>query len=104
MVRDEEPVVRENVGSTKICKYYPARRCSELALTTVTVTRKGQTTIPKELREKYNLSTGSKLQVIDTGDGVMLKKAQSTIDLIGSSRRSYDEMRRRLDEIRREDA
>ena len=75
-----------------------------MALTTVTVTRKGQTTIPKELREKYNLSIGTKLQVIDTGDGVMLKKAQSTIDLIGSSKRNYDQMSRRLDEIRREDA
>jgi AbrB family looped-hinge helix DNA binding protein len=73
-------------------------------LTTVTVTRKGQTTIPKELREKYNMSQGVKLQVIDTGDGVMFRKAQSTIDLIGSSKRSFDEMRRRLDEIRREDA
>ena len=73
-------------------------------MTTVTVTRKGQTTIPKELREKYNLSTGSRLEVIDTGDGVMLKKAQSTIDLIGSSKRTYDEMRHRLNEIRREDA
>jgi hypothetical protein len=50
------------------------------------------------------MSQGTKLQVIDTGDGVMLRKAQSTIDLIGSSKRSYTEMKRRLDEIRREDA
>jgi AbrB family looped-hinge helix DNA binding protein len=70
----------------------------------VTITRKGQTTIPKELRQKYNMSQGTKLQVIDTGDGVMFRKAQSTIDLIGSSKRSFDEMKRRLDEIRREDA
>ncbi len=73
-------------------------------MTTVTVTRKGQTTIPKEMREKYDMSQGAKLQVIDTGDGVMFRKAQSTIDLIGSSKRTFDEMRRRLDEIRREDA
>jgi hypothetical protein len=50
------------------------------------------------------MSEGTKLQVIDTGDGVMFRKAQSTIDLIGSSKRSFDEMKRRLDEIRREDA
>lgn len=68
------------------------------------MTRKGQTTIPKEFREKYNLSVGTKLQVIDAGDGVMIRKAQSTIDLIGSSKRSFEDMRRRLDEIRREDA
>jgi AbrB family looped-hinge helix DNA binding protein len=68
------------------------------------VTRKGQTTIPKELREKYNLSEGTKLEVIDTGEGVMFRKTQSTIDLIGSSSRSSEEMKHRLDEIRREDA
>jgi AbrB family looped-hinge helix DNA binding protein len=78
--------------------------CPESALTTVTLTRKGQTTIPKNLREKYDMSRGAKLEVIDTGDGVMFRKAQSTIDLIGSSKRTFDEMRRRLDEIRREDA
>ncbi len=73
-------------------------------MTTVTVTRKGQTTIPKDLREKYDMFRGAKLQVIDTGDGVMFRKAQSTIDLIGSSKKTFHEMRRRLDEIRREDA
>ena len=70
----------------------------------MTITRKGQTTIPKELRQKYNMSQGTKLQVIDTGDGVMFRKAQSTIDLIGSSKRTFGEMTRRLDAIRREDA
>ncbi|MGD0175232.1 MAG: AbrB/MazE/SpoVT family DNA-binding domain-containing protein [Candidatus Bathyarchaeia archaeon] len=73
-------------------------------MTTVTVTRKGQTTIPKELREKYAMSQGAKLQVIDTGEGVMFRKARSTIDLIGSSKKGFDEMKRRLDQIRREDA
>lgn len=91
-------------GTTITDKYYSNSSSLGLVLTTVTVTRKGQTTIPKELREKYNMSQGVKLQVIDTGDGVMFRKAQSTIDLIGSSKRSFDEMRRRLDEIRREDA
>lgn len=73
-------------------------------MTTVTVTRKGQTTIPKELREKYELSEGTKLQVVDTGEGVMFRKALSTIDLIGSSKKTFEDMKRRLDEIRREDA
>ena len=68
------------------------------------MTRKGQTTIPKELREKYDLSEGTKLQVVDTGEGVMFRKALSTIDLIGSSEKSFEAMKRRLDEIRREDA
>ena len=68
------------------------------------MTRKGQTTIPKELREKYDLSEGTKLQVIDTGVGVMFRKELSTIDLIGSSEKSFETLKRRLDEIRREDA
>lgn len=72
-------------------------------MATVTVTRKGQTTIPKEYREKYKMSQGTKLEVVDTGDGVMFRKSQSTVDLIGSSKRSFEEMKRRLDEIRRED-
>jgi AbrB family looped-hinge helix DNA binding protein len=71
-------------------------------LTTVTITRKGQTTIPKELRENYALSEGTKLQVIDAGDGVMFRKALSTIGLIGSSKKSYETMKCRLDQIRRE--
>ena len=73
-------------------------------MTTVTVTRKGQTTIPQKLREKYELKEGTKLDVFDTGEGVLLKKALSTIDLIGTSKSNYQELRKRLDEIRREDA
>jgi len=73
-------------------------------LTTVTLTRKGQTTIPKQLPEKYDLQEGSKLQVVDTGEGVMFRKELSTIDLIRTGQKAFVEMKRRLDEIRREDA
>jgi AbrB family looped-hinge helix DNA binding protein len=71
---------------------------------TVVVTRKGQTTIPQDLREKYGLKEGTRLDVLDTGEGVLLKKALSTIDLIGTSKRTLKELEKRLDEIRREDA
>lgn len=73
-------------------------------MTTVLVTRKGQTTIPRTFREKYGLREGTRLDVIDTGEGVLFRKAPSTADLVGTSRRTYDELKRRLDEIRREDA
>ena len=73
-------------------------------MTNVTLTRKGQTTIPKELREKYGLAEGAELEVLDTGEGVLFRKALSTIDLIGTSKKTYEELKRRLDEIRREDA
>ena len=73
-------------------------------MATVVLTRKGQTTIPKELREKYGLNEGAKLDVIDTGDRRPTEKAVSTADLIGSSSRTYEEMKRELDKVRREDA
>jgi bifunctional DNA-binding transcriptional regulator/antitoxin component of YhaV-PrlF toxin-antitoxin module len=56
------------------------------------------------VREKYRLAEGTRLDVIDTGDGVLFRKAASTLDLVGTSRRTYDQLRRHLDEIRREDA
>lgn len=70
----------------------------------VVVTRKGQTTIPQQLREKYGLKEGTELDVIDTGEGVLLKKTLSTTDLIGTSRSTFGEMKKHLEEIRREDA
>lgn len=71
---------------------------------TVTVTRKGQTTIPKDLRDKYGIREGTRLDAIDSGDGVLLRKTVSSIDLIGSSKFSYEDLKKRLDAIRREDA
>jgi AbrB family looped-hinge helix DNA binding protein len=40
----------------------------------VTVTKKGQATIPKKLREKHKI--GKKVLVVDTEDGVLLKPIQ----------------------------
>jgi len=39
--------------------------------TIVTVTKKGQATIPKELREKHKI--GKKVLAVDTKEGVLLK-------------------------------
>jgi AbrB family looped-hinge helix DNA binding protein len=50
----------------------------------VIVTRKGQTTIPIKLREKYNIEEGTRLQVLDTADGILLRPKKSTLDLAGS--------------------
>jgi AbrB family looped-hinge helix DNA binding protein len=72
----------------------------------VIVTRKGQTTIPIKLREKYNIEEGTRLQVFDTKDGILLRPKQSTLDLAGSGARyaSPDEMRRLLEKLRDLDA
>ena len=68
----------------------------------VVVRRRGQATIPKDLRDKYGFREGTRLDVVDSGDGVLFRKSITSADLIGSSKFSYAELRKRLDIIRRE--
>ncbi|MGF3521863.1 MAG: AbrB/MazE/SpoVT family DNA-binding domain-containing protein [Candidatus Bathyarchaeia archaeon] len=72
----------------------------------VVVTRKGQTTIPIRFRTKYNIEEGTRLQVVDTADGILLKPKPSTLDLAGSGGRyaSPSEMKKLLEKIRDLDA
>jgi AbrB family looped-hinge helix DNA binding protein len=42
------------------------------------VTRKGQATIPKELREKYDIEPGDEVVWIDTDEGIVVKKRTRT--------------------------
>ena len=44
---------------------------------TTKISSKGQVIIPKALRSRYNWNTGQKLDVIDTGDGILLKPSRS---------------------------
>jgi AbrB family looped-hinge helix DNA binding protein len=71
----------------------------------VVVTRKGQTTVPVRLRKKYGIYEGTRLQVEDTGKGILFRKAASTLELVGSGSKhaSVDEMKRLLDEMRAEE-
>ena len=41
-----------------------------------TVTSKGQITIPSHLREQFGLEQGTKLMVVPTGHGLVLKKVE----------------------------
>ncbi len=72
----------------------------------VLVTRKGQTTIPAHLRKKYRIDKGTRLQVEDTGEGILLKPAPSTIGLAGTGAAYATpvEVKERLDKLRAEDA
>ena len=72
----------------------------------VVVTRKGQTTIPIELRKKYRIIEGSRLRVIDTGEGVLFKPKLSFFDLggSGSGRATVRDVKELLDRMREEDA
>jgi len=42
------------------------------------VTEKGQTTIPHELREKYDLEPGDEVLWMDTDEGIVVKKRTRT--------------------------
>jgi AbrB family looped-hinge helix DNA binding protein len=71
----------------------------------VVVARKGQITIPVKLRCKYKIEEGTKLQVIDTNEGILLKPKLTTMDLAGSGAKyaTVEEMKKLLDELRAED-
>lgn len=53
----------------------------------ITVTKKGQATIPKELREKHKI--GKKVLVVDTKEGVLLKPIPDPITERGSLKRLF---------------
>lgn len=42
------------------------------------VTEKGQATIPKEFREKYDIEPGDEVVWLDTDDGIVVKKRTRT--------------------------
>ena len=50
----------------------------------VVVTKKGQTTIPVKLRRKYKIEEGTKLTVIGTKEGILLKPKKTIWDMIGA--------------------
>jgi len=60
--------------------------------------------LPIRLRRKYGISEGTRLEVEDTGRGILFRKAESVFDLIGTGSKSasVEEMKRLLDEMRAE--
>jgi AbrB family looped-hinge helix DNA binding protein len=53
----------------------------------VSVTRKGQATIPKELRDKFGV--GQKVQVLETDEGILLKALPRPEEDFGSLTRFF---------------
>jgi len=76
----------------------------QVAEAEVVVTKKGQTTIPVKFRRKYKIEEGTKLTVIDTKEGILLKPKKSFWDLIGSGAEfaTVEEMNKMLDKLRHE--
>jgi AbrB family looped-hinge helix DNA binding protein len=75
-------------------------------MTEVTVTSKGQVTIPADLRRKFKIEEGSKVEILEEDGRIVVKRKISIFDLAGSSAGSSDveELKRLLDGLRDEDA
>jgi len=67
-----------------------------------TVTRKGQVTIPVELRRKLGFRVGMKVEVVGVSQGVLLKPIPDFKDLAGvdAGKYTYAEMAEKLDRLR----
>ena len=69
----------------------------------VVVTRRGQTTIPAEVRRELGIEEGSTLLVEVEGRKVVFTKVPSLFDLAGTSGLSKEEAFRQLDAMRDEE-
>lgn len=71
----------------------------------VVVTKKGQTTIPARLRKKFEMEEGTRLEVVKTPEGILLKPKKSIWDMVGSGAKfaTVEEMKKKLDKLREED-
>ena len=52
--------------------------------TEVVVTKKGQTTIPARLRKKFKIEEGTRLEVVETEEGILFKPKKSIWDMAGA--------------------
>lgn len=75
-------------------------------MTEVSVTTKGQVTIPVELRKKFGIAPGSKVEVVDEEGRIVVKKIISIFELAGSSagKADVEELKKTLDKMRQQDA
>lgn len=72
---------------------------------TAQVTRKGQVTVPIELRRKYCIKQGVKIVFEDSSSGILLKVIPRFQDLIGADAEKSDlgQTLKKLDKMRSED-
>ena len=66
------------------------------------VTRRGQTTIPQEIRKKLDIREGTRLTAEAEGGKTVFSKVPSIFDLAGKSKMTKDEAFRLLDKMREE--
>ena len=70
----------------------------------VRVTRRGQTTIPLEFREKYGIDEGDKLVVEDTQEGLLFKVVPRLDELAGVDANfgKVEEVKKEIEKLREE--
>ena len=70
----------------------------------VKVTRRGQTTIPLEIRKKCQIKEGDKLIVEITDRGIMFKPIPRLLDMAGfmAGHGTPDELKKEIDKLREE--
>ena len=75
-------------------------------MTIVAVTKKGQVTIPIEIRKKFGIEEISKVEIIEEQGKIVIKKCPSIFDLAGSGagKAKVEELKKALDQMRQEDA
>ncbi len=76
---------------------YPSQK-SQSSMIESTVTAKGQTTLPKDIRDVLNLKPGDKLRYLIIGDEVRILRPRKVISLAGAlahkgTPKSVEEMR-----------
>ncbi len=73
--------------------------------TEIVVKKKGQTTIPVRIRKKFKIEEGTRLTVVETDEGILLKPKKSFWDMSGSGSEfaTVEEMNKLLDKLRHED-
>ena len=71
----------------------------------VSVTRKGQITVPVALRRKYNIERGTKIKVEDSGSSIVLSVIPKLEDLAGidAGKVSLEKALEILEKMRSED-
>ena len=75
-------------------------------MTEVSVTKKGQITIPVKLRRKFRIEEGSKVEVMEEEGNIVIRKLPSIFDLpgTGAGKGDVEKLKRILDQMRAEDA
>jgi len=70
----------------------------------VKVTRRGQTTIPAEIREKFEIKEGDELIVVATEKGILFKPIPKLEDMAGIDAEygTPEELKKEIDKLREE--